>query len=101
MKHTNNQDMMTTYRTGGVERLVPAVYGRVRPWFAELEEHLPGVLVRGYKKLPQGLVLGQVILPQITTSVLARKDQVDQHHLDHVNKPDGLALHTFDARLDH
>ena len=101
MKHMDSQDIMTTYRTGGVGQLVPAVCGRVRPWFAGLEEHLPDVLVQGAKKLPQGLVLGRVILPQITASVLTRKDQADQHHLNHVNKPDGLVLHTVDARLDH
>ena len=96
MKHANSQDMMATYRAGGVGQLVPAVCGRVRPWFAGLKEHLPDVLVRGAEKLPQGLVL-----PQITTSVLARKGQADQHHLDHVYKPDGLVLHTFDMLLVH
>ena len=101
MKHANSQDMMTTYRTGGVGQLVPAVCGRVRPWFAGLKEHLPDVLVRGAEKLPQGLVLGRVILPQITASVLTRKNQADQHHLDYVNQFDGLVFHTFDACLDH
>ena len=81
--------------------MVPTVRGGVRPWFAGLEEHFPDVLVRGAKKLPQGLVLGRVILPQITAYVLTRKDQADQHHLDYVNKPDGLVFHTFDAHLDH
>ena len=92
---------MTTYRTGGVGQLVPVVCGRIRPWFVGLKEHLLDVLVRGTEKLPQGLVLGRVVVPQITASVLARKDRADQHHLDHVNEPDGLVLHTFDACLDH
>ena len=101
MKHMDGQDIMTTYRTCRVGQLVPAVRGGVRPWFAGLEEHLPDVLVQGDEKLLQGLVLGRVILPQIAASVLTRKDQAYQHHLDYVNKLDGPVLHIFDARLDY
>ena len=81
--------------------MVLAVCGRVRPWFAGLKEHLPDVLVRGGEKLPQGLVLGRVILPQIAGSVLTRKKQEDQHHMYYISKLDVLVSHTLDACLEH
>ena len=81
--------------------MVPAVRSRVRPRFAGLKKHLLDVLLRRAEKLPRDLVLDRVILPQITASVLTRKDKADQHHLDYVNKLDGPVFHTFDARLDY
>ena len=46
-------------------------------------------------------MLGRVILPQIASPALARKNPVDEHNLDHVDEIDFLDYHTLDARLEH
>ena len=47
----------------------------------------------------QGLVLLRIEFPQRAASALARKNSVNQHHLDYVNKLDILGHHALNTRL--
>ena len=80
-------------------QVVPAVLGRSRPHLVGLEEHPPVVFVRGAEELQQGLLLGRVVLPQMASPALARKDPANKHHLDHIDKLDILVYHAPDACL--
>ena len=57
-------------------------------------------MVRDAKEMLQGLVLGQIELPQIANPTLAWKDSTNEHNLDHVDELDFLGYHVLDARLE-
>ena len=80
----------------GVER---AVLGYERRYFGGLEQRLPCILVLHAVEPLERLVFGRVELPNIISLSLTRKDPVDEHDLDHVDKLDFLAYHIFDAGL--
>ena len=65
-----------------------------------LEDHLLDVFVRHAEELLQRLVLGRIILPQIASPTLARKDPAEQHNLDHVDELYFLVRHVLDASLE-
>ena len=52
------------------------------------------------EELAQSLVLGRVELPQVEIPLLTRKDPVDEHDLDYVDKLELLACHTPDTFLE-
>ena len=80
-------------------QVVPAVLGRSRPRLIGLEEHLPDVFVHSAEELQKGLVVGWIVLPQMASPALARKDPASKHHLDHIDKLDILVYHAPDACL--
>ena len=80
--------------------VVPAILGRSWPRLVGLEEHLSNVFVRAADELQQGLVLGRIILPQMASPALARKDPAEEDDLDHVDKLDFLAYHSFNTVLE-
>ena len=80
-------------------QVVPTVLGRIRPRLAGLKKHLPDVFVHSAEELQQGLVLGRIVLSQMASPALARKDPTNKHHLDHIDKLDILVYHAPDARM--
>ena len=64
------------------------------------EERFPDAFVHCAEEPSQRLVLGGVVLPQIASPALARKDPANEHNLDHVDKFDLLSYHVLDARLE-
>ena len=73
----NGQSMAVTYRACKMGQLIPTVLGGAWPRFAGFEEHLPDILVGGIAELPKGLLLGWVVIPQITGSMQARENQAN------------------------
>ena len=70
-----------------------------RRCFGALEQHLPCALECHAVELSECLVFGRDELPQIKSTSLARKNSVDEHDLDYVDKLDVLVNHTFDTIL--
>ena len=80
-------------------QVVPTVLDRIRPRLVGLEKDLPDVFVRSAEEPHQGLVFGWIILPQMASPTLARKDPANKHHLDHIDNLDIFVYHAPDARL--
>ena len=80
-------------------QVVPTVLGRIRPCIVGLEKHPLDVFVCSAEELQQGLVLGRIVLPQVASPSLARKDPAYKHHLDHIDELNILVYHASDARL--
>ena len=76
------------------------VLGCGRRYFGGLEQRLPCVLLCHAVELSKYLVFGRDELPQVKCPSLARKNPVDKHDLDHVDKLDFLVLHILDAVLE-
>ena len=91
---------MKTYRIGMVLCAESTVLGKGRRYLGALEQHLLDVLVHRVEELSQRLVLGRVELPQIECPSLTREDPVEEHDLDHIDKPDFLAHHVSDTFLE-
>ena len=91
---------MKTYRTGGALCAESVILDKGRRYLGALKQHLPDVFVRHVEELLERLVFGQVELPQITNPPLARKNPAEEHDLDHVDKLDFLAYHSFDTVLE-
>ena len=65
-----------------------------------LEQHLPGIFVRGVEEPAQGWVLCRIELPQFEGPLLAWEDPTDKHDLDYVDELEILVHQLFDAGLE-
>ena len=65
-----------------------------------LEQHLPDIFVRSVEEPAQSLVLRRIELPHIEVPLLARKNPVEEHDLDHVDKLYFLAYHVLDTCME-
>ena len=76
-----------------------AIFGSRCGGLGALEKHLPGIFVRRVEEPAQSSVLRRVELPQIEVPFLTRKDPVDEHDLDYVDKLELLVHQGLDACL--
>ena len=68
--------------------------------FGALEKHLPGIFIPSIEEPAQGLVLCRIELPQFKCPFLARENPVDEHDLDHIDKPELLVHQLLDTGLE-
>ena len=81
-------------------RAESVMFGSACGGLGALEQHLPGIFVRGVKEPAQGLVLCRIKLPQFEGPLLAWEDPADKHDLDYVDELEVLAHQLFDAGLE-
>ena len=81
-------------------RAESAVFGSGCGSLGTLEQHLPGIFVPCVEEPAQGLVLGQIELPQLEGPLLARENPADEHDLDYVDKLEFLVHQGLDAGLE-
>ena len=65
-----------------------------------LEQHLPDIFVHRVEEPAQSSVLRRVELPQIEVPFLTRKDPVDEHDLDYIDKLELLVHQLLDTGLE-
>ena len=87
MKNKSPVKGRIAYLAGLTPRAESAIFGSGCGSLGALEQHLPGIFVRSVEEPAQGLVLCQIELPQVESPLLARENPVDEHDLDHIDKP--------------
>ena len=88
------------YIAGLTLRAESTIFGSGCGSLGALEQHLPGIFVRGVEEPAQGLVLCRIKLPQFEGPLLAREDPTDEHDLDYIDKLELLVHKVLDAGLE-